>query len=397
MGHHHMIHHGHVGHHTQAGHRVGHHVGHHAQAVHHHHAHARHHHRQGHQTHHHKHGSNPQIPVIFPVTLTTFARRRSHARSSINKVRIVKQPEREMTTLEEARPVLQSLMSVLGVETVHMNDVQENLDANFFDVEAILCNGRSSIVSRRYSDFLTLHRSLNEGTLVHITDFPPKHLFRCRGRKLAERKQRLSLWLHDVLQSPAHILENPAHPSSQKLLAVFLGLTQDSEEGLHVPINHIPLSPPSAPAQDLPASEGMELQVEVPVGVSAGQHLEFCIPDGTKLTVAVPEGVAGGSMLHLWYDNNAGILRSLPKGVDQEGVDQEISRMEVFQTGSGMLLEITIPQGFASGERVAITVPDGRVIAINAPIDAKEGSVLRLWFEQVPGSLTVLGSSQTKR
>jgi len=238
-------------------------------------------------------------------------------------------------------------MSVLGVETVHMNGVEEYLDAAFFDVEAILRNGRSITVSRRYNDFLTLRRSLNEGTFLQTVDFPPRQLFRCRGRKLAVRKQKLSLWLYDVLQSPAH-------PPSQKLLADFLGLTRDSEEGGHVPINRMPLTPPSAPIQVLPGMEGVELQIEVPVGVRAGQHLEFCIPDGTKFTVAVPQGVAGGSTLHLWYDSIAGTLTSLPHAVDQEAE----------QTESGMLLEITIPHGFVSGERVAITAPDGRVIAI---------------------------------
>lgn len=272
-----------------------------------------------------------------------------------------------------------------------MSTVNEYPDGTFFDVNAILRNGTSMKVSRRYSDFLALSEGLRAGTLLHQADFPRKHLFRCSGSKLVARKQKLLMWLHDVLQTPASL---PA----RNLLGDFFGLTQErlTPEEVRAPINHMALSPPSAPAQHLPETEGIELQIEVPVGVKHGQCLEFCLLDGTKLTVAVPESLAGGSTWCPWYDSSTGNLTSLPNAVDQEessvpnAVDQKVDQKDE-QTESGMLLEITIPQGLASGERVAVTVPDGRLMTVNVPSDAVEGAFLRLWFEPLLGSLTVLG------
>eukprot|EP00746_Dinoflagellata_sp_MGD_P149068 gnl/MRDRNA2_/MRDRNA2_81156_c0_seq1.p1 gnl/MRDRNA2_/MRDRNA2_81156_c0~~gnl/MRDRNA2_/MRDRNA2_81156_c0_seq1.p1 ORF type:complete len:380 (+),score=64.81 gnl/MRDRNA2_/MRDRNA2_81156_c0_seq1:105-1244(+) len=374
--------HGHCGvtvHHTPA---VHHHHVHHNHANHHHHGHhhqTHRHHGHHHQTHHrqtHHHKLSPSVLPIVPVS--TFARRRSHARSPIKQVRVVNEANAEVTALQETTQVLQSLMSVLGVQSVQMDGVTENPDATFFDVQTILCNGRSIKVSRRYNNFLALYRSLIcIPDFLHIADadFPRKHFFRCKGEKLAVRQQKLMFWLHDELQSPAN-------PSSQKLLAGFLGLEKDSECS-NAEFNRIALSPPSAPAQDLAGEEGMELQIHVPEGVRAGQRLEFCVPSGTKLTVAVPEGVAGGSIWRLWYDNATGTLTSLPNNVDRTAA----------KTESGILLEITIPQGLRSDERVTVTVPDGRSFTINPPKGAVAGAVLRLWFEPVLGSLTLLGTT----
>merc|ERR1711865_1322473 len=134
--------------------------------------------------------------------------------------------------------------------------------------------------------------------------FPKKHLTGCRGLKLEKRRKGLEGWLSQVTN-----WSQSSHNAGWRMeLRTFL-----CEGAVSLPVAAtapVPLAfqqaavpmplPPLSVAP--PASVGMEMEVEVPPGVGAGQFLGIEVPSGAQLLVQIPEGVVAGQTMRLWYE-----------------------------------------------------------------------------------------------
>merc|ERR1711871_855790 len=115
------------------------------------------------------------------------------------------------------------------------------------------------------------------------------------------------------------------------------------------------------------------MEIQIPEGVQPGQMITITVPDGREATLKVPVGMSAGSPLMLFFDSNAGTLSSLDQG---SVVVAEKSPVEEPTT---VLVEV--PAGVSAGQLISVAVPSGPHIDFRVPAGAREGQMLRLWFD----------------
>lgn len=341
--------------------------------------------------------------------------------------------------LSASRPVAGTAQpaptSSLGV-TIRLprEAIQVNGGVQYFAVDVMpVQGGQSWRVLKRYNDFdhlrtffqmqWTAYRGTN--FIERSARFPRKHLMRCTGAKLEKRRRMLEAWL------AANLFHNNAECVSA--LRNFLNIQQHGDQlrqngalaapimpavmpmASQTPVLGIPMaaavatpplpnSPVAAPPIQTPAAPqstpsrpsrpisrevdsaqapGEIMEIHIPEGVHPGQMIAITVPDGRQATLKVPAGMTAGSSLMLFFDSNAGTLSSLDQGsVEAAGKSQDQGQAEEPCT---VLVEV--PVGVSAGQLIAVAVPSGRHINFHVPAGAREGQLLRLWFDPVSATL----------
>jgi hypothetical protein len=215
---------------------------------------------------------------------------------------VVAQPQCTAALTQQAIPQL-------GVASVKLlPDVVLQQGVVYFTVEVCPDNGAASWqVLRRYNQFNALATRLgSRSRRLLLAKFPKKHLTGCKGRKLEKRRRGLEAWLSQVniwSQSDVYAGWRVDLRTFLYADAVSLPVAATASAPLADPTEtapttmHLPLST-EAPS----ASSGVEMEVEVPPGVRAGQFIGIQVPSGEQPLLQIPEGVLSGQTLRLWYE-----------------------------------------------------------------------------------------------
>lgn len=126
---------------------------------------------------------------------------------------------------------------------------------------------------------------------------------------------------------------------------------------------------------------GEAMEIQVPEGVSAGQVISITVPDGRQATLTLPAGSVAGSSLSLLFDPATGTISSL----QQAPAQQAPAAVPLVEASSTVMMQV--PPGVSAGQLIAVTVPNGRQVNFALPDGAREGEVLRLWFDPISNSL----------
>lgn len=266
-------------------------------------------------------------------------------------------------------------------------------------------------VCRRYNDFDNLRaymRQCGPRCSRHVVDshFPGKTLFRPSDEQLVQRRQQLELWLQRVVFNGhghwAAAVRGFLESNRQQLVVI----TQPAYSAASAPVPNVaqyqasaaPTAPapvatpmvlppavaPASASSQVPSSQECQLlQIEIPVGVSAGQAIAVNAPDGRQCIVTIPEGVEGGSTLKLSYDAAAGTLSIVSDKASAATSSQD----------EGQILSIQVPPGILPGQTLGATVPDGRQFPVVVPANVQAGAVLHLRFDPLKGQLTFVDSA----
>lgn len=207
--------------------------------------------------------------------------------------------------------VVISTRGPLGIAAVRLSAhaMERHGGVNYFAVDVTPTDGSAPWrVMRRYRDFDLLAQGFEWGVLR--APLPPKHFFGCEGAKLEARRQGLEAWLQQAVQA--------CSDTEVGHLRRFLTVGRAALPALAAVPPSVappaPSAPPMLPATAPPApTDEMELlQVQIPLGVGAGQALAVAVPDGRQILITVPEGALSDekqpSIVELWYDAAAGTL-----------------------------------------------------------------------------------------
>lgn len=289
---------------------------------------------------------------------TAVARPRNRAYSGyVDSVPVVVSPAPFMPVAAVVAPVPQQAPP-LGVASVRLpaDAIGRSGSVVFFSIDVYPENGGAPWrVQHRYNHFSDLADRLgSQARSMLSAPFPRKHLTGCEGTKLENRRAALEAWLsmviqwansydhawwrqplREFLQVPAAGAAGPvlgtalpnraAPPSSAPIVGsptASIGSALPNRVGSALPPASSPtasIGPAAAPLPPLPppsepapvpstapeASEGFAMEIEVPAGVSAGQHIGVTVPSGEQLLLKVPDGVVAGQTLSLWYERGA--------------------------------------------------------------------------------------------
>jgi len=214
-------------------------------------------------------------------------------------------------------------------------------------------------VYKRYSSFFDLNTYLHQlfswspltvvaSRWLPYAPFPRKHFGGCHGANLIDRHQKLAQWLTAVLQNQR------ACPDWPLPLHAFL------ECWRYRP----PMTGPQAASAQMPP-----------------QATPSTVPQSTPSTAA----------------GMASIPQTRPPA--HPAVQQQTvlpAAQPAVQPSQTQQMEVQIPQGVLPGQLLAVTTPDGRAATLAVPMGATAGSMLRLLFDPVAGTLSTMAPEPTE-